>query len=420
MSRLISIRSIRFGLLSAAALVAVAGQAHAAGFYIQEQSVKNLGSAFSGSTSNAQDASTVYYNPAGMTELSGTQIVGGVSVLFPYADLTNTGSTLLGAQISTSGNGGNPYEPTPVPHAYVSHQFSDNIWAGVSVTAPYGLASNYDKGWFGRYDSTKTELRVFDIQPTIAVKVNNQFSFGGGINFQHAGATLDAAVTNGAQFGESQLQGGDWAVGYSLGVQYKPQPQTTLGVNYHSGITHKLDGALTITGAPGVNVNTDAKADLKLPDILSFGVTHKLNDRWTVQGQASWFGWNRFQTIAPYRDDGVAVAPTYQGYQNTWTIGAGAEYAASEKWKLRGGVQFDKTPTTDEYRTSRTPDGDRTWISGGATYALTPRLDLDLAATYIHVGSGTINVSRNSGLARVRADTNGEVGILATGLSYKF
>lgn len=411
---------VRWSLLFAAAFIFFAQGAQAAGFYIQEQSVSGLGSAFSGSTTSLNDPSTIFYNPAGMTKLPGTQVQGGVSVLIPYAHLTNTGSTLAGGTISTSGNGGNPYEPTPVPDGYISHQFTDSIWGGISVTAPFGLANNYDKGWFGRYDSTKTVLQVIDIQPTLAYKFNDMFSIGAGVNIQHAHAILDSAVTNGVTEGENQLTGSDWHTGYSLGVQFKPQPATTIGMNYHSGITHRLVGQFVTTGAVGLNANVGAHADLNLPNQASLGIAHKLNDRWTVQGQATWFGWNRFQTIAPVRNDGVAVPQTYQGYQNTWTFAAGAEYVANDKWTLRGGVQFDNTPTTDQFRTSRTPDGDRTWLSTGATYALQPNLDLDMAATYIHLANGTINVTRNGGLAVVHADTAGSVGILALGAKYRF
>lgn len=414
------VRGLKTSLSLLALSVALPAPVQAAGFYIQEQSITGLGSAFSGATTNLNDPSTIFFNPAGMTKLQGTQAQAGVSVLVPYSDLTNTGSTLLGGTISTSGNGGNPYEPSPVPHGFVSYQINDRLWAGLGVTAPFGLANEYDRGWFGRYDSTKTALEVFDIQPTVAYKLCDMVSVGAGINIQHAHAILRSAVTNGATEGENQLSGSDVSVGYSLGIQVKPQPQTTVGLNYHSGITHELEGQFVTTGAVGLNANVNAHAGLKLPDQIGLGVSHKLNDRWTVQGQATWFGWNRFETIAPVRDDGVAVPQIYQGYNNTWAYAVGAEYKANERWTLRGGLQYDNTPTVDAFRTSRTPDGDRTWISTGATYAMTPKLDLDLAATYIHMASETIDVSRNGGLARVRADTNGQIGILALGVKYKF
>jgi long-chain fatty acid transport protein len=426
-------KSMRAGLLSATALIGMTAAAHAAGFYIQEQSVAGLGSAFSGTVTNLNDPSTIFFNPSGMTHLNGTQIQGGVSVLLPRSKLTDTGSTLdvngpgaggvtpIGATgFGSTGDGGNPYDPTPVPNGSVSYEAGHNFWIGLSVTAPFGLANEYDDGWFGRYDSTKTELTVMDIQPTVAYKFNDMFSVGAGLNIQHADATLKNTVTNFVTEGESSLKGKDWSTGYTIGAQFRPTAKTTIGASYHSAISHELDGRVEVTGVAGLNADVGAKADLDLPDQASFGIAQKLNDRLTLMGQATWFGWNNFDEIAPVRDDGVAVTPIVQNYQTTWTFAAGAEYVYSDRLTLRGGVQFDQSPTTDEYRTSRTPDGDRTWVSLGSTYGLTPSLDLDLAATYIHLKDEEIHVTRNGGFAAVNADTEGHVGILALGVNYKF
>jgi len=393
--------------------------ANAAGFYIQEQSVSGLGAAFSGSTTNLNDPSTIYFNPAGMTKLEGTQAQAGVHLLIPNADLEDTGSTVLGAPAG-GGDGGNPYDPTPVPNAYISHQVNNNVWLGLGISAPFGLANEYDDGWFGRFDSTKTELLTLDIQPSVAYKVNNQLSLGAGFNAQYADAQLDNVVTNGATEGEASLKGDDWSFGYNVGVQYEPIQGTTFGASYRSAISHELEGDIEITGVAGLNRDDSASADLDLPDVATFGVAQDLNDKWTVMAQATWFGWNNFQDIDAEPDSGTDPAATVQNYQTTWPFAVGAEYEHNDQWKFRGGVQFDETPTTNEFRTTRTPDGDRTWGSLGATYTFNERMSLDLAATYIHIEDETVNVSRNGGLATVSADTEGSVGILAAGFTYKF
>jgi long-chain fatty acid transport protein len=412
--------TLSLALISAAAIATFAMQANAAGFYIQEQSVRGLGSAFSGSTTTLDDASIVYFNPAGMTNLTGTQIQAGAHLLIPNAKMTNNGSTIPLGGAGANNDGGNPYKPTPVPNGFVTHAVNDRVSVGIGVTAPFGLGSEYDDGWFGRYDSTKTELKVIDIQPTVAYKINNMVSIGAGVNIQHADANLQNRVTNGVTEGDSKLAGDDWGFGYSLGVQVKPTDATTIGINYKSEVHHNLQGRIQVTGVAGLNEDSKGGAKLNLPDHLTMGVAHKINDKLTLQGQATWFGWNNFESIRAVRENGTVAGTVVQNYQTTWAFAVGAEYAMNDQWTLRGGVQFDETPTTDEYRTSRTPDGDRTWVSAGATYALTPKIDLDMAATYIHVDDGTINVSRNAGLSVVRAKTEGSVGILALGMSYKF
>ncbi|AGH99109.1 OmpP1/FadL family transporter [Micavibrio aeruginosavorus] len=414
---------IRTGLMAAATVVVGASAANAAGFYIQEQSVRGLGSAFSGSTTTLNDASTVYFNPAGMTQLPGLQAQAGVHVIIPDSKVKDTGTTAgTAAGLPLGGSSGNPYDATPVPNGFVTYQATNNLWLGLGVTAPFGLASDYGSTWFGRFDSTKTELAVIDVQPTIAYKINDQWSIGGGMNIQHASANLQNNVVLGAGVeGNSKLSGDDFGYGYSLGIQYKPWESTTFGLSYKSEVHHELDGDIEVkllSGATVAAATSGGSAKLNTPDHLTLGGAHKVTDRLTLQGQATWFGWSNFDQIQAVRDSGAVASTVQQNYQNTWAFAVGAEYMVNDAWTVRGGLQFDETPTTDEFRTSRTPDGDRTWVSLGATYGLNDKIDLDMAATYIDVEDGTINVARGNGT--MTADTEGSVGILALGMTYKF
>ena len=411
--------------LSAMGTALSGATANAAGFYIQEQSVSGLGSAFSGSTTNIEDASTIYFNPAGMTKLPGTQVQAAAHLLIPSSDLTDTGSTAPpGAPAIGTDDGGNPYSPSPVPNGFASYQVNDQIWVGLGVTAPFGLANEYNDDWFGRYDSIETELLTLDVQPTVAFKVNDQLSLGAGVNIQYADAKLtNAAYFGGGLEGVSELEGDDWSYGYTLGLQYRPLESTTLGLSYRSAISHTLEGSVSVNGT-AADFDVGGEADLNLPDIATFGVSHKLNDKLTLMGQATWFGWNNFEDIDAEVDTGTDPAAVVQNYQTTWAFAAGAEYEHSDAWTFRGGMQFDQTPTTDEYRTTRTPDGDRTWLSGGATYNFNERMSLDLAATYIWIDDQEINLTRNNAVpalaSQVSADTEGNVGIVAVGFNYKF
>ncbi len=418
----------------------VSTQAEAAGFYIQEQSVSGLGSAFSGSTTTINDSSTIYFNPAGLTRVEGTQAQAAAHVIVPHAELKNTGSTSLavfGSQPIDGGDGGNPYEPSPVPNGFFSHQINDQYWVGLGITAPFGLGNEYDRDWFGRYDSIKSNLTNIDIQPTIAMKVNDKVSIGGGINIQYAEAELTSAVNGGALEGISTLQGDDWTVGYTLGMTYKPWEQTTIGLSYRSAISHNVEGSLGAEGTGNADFFAKGHANLDLPDITTLGLAQELNDKWTVQGQVTHFGWNKFRDITAVteedvvvlgvtRNEGDVISSIQQGFENTLSYAVGAEYKASDAWTLRTGVQYDNTPTTDEFRTTRTPDGDRIWVSLGATYALSESLSIDMAATYIDVAEEKINVTRNNAFSNVvatsvKADSqNGYAGIFALGLNYKF
>lgn len=420
--------ALRLSLLAGTALISVATahSANAAGFYIQEQSVSAGGAAYAGAATNTKDASTIFFNPAGVTKLSGAQAHAGVQVLVPNGELKNKGSTFPGGQ-PAGGDGGNPYNPTPVPAGFAAMPVSavDGLWIGIGVTAPFGLANKYDSDYFGRFDSRKTDLLTMDIQPTIAYKVNDWLSLGGGLNIQRADATLTNAIFFGAgTVGTSKLEGDDWGFGYTAGAQIELTPATTLGLNYRSSISYDLKGKITIDGAPaGTSVTTidNASASLVTPDKASIGLSHDLNDKWTIMGQANWMGWNNFDNITARNSAGVTQSAVEQNYQAVWSYALGAEYNYSPDWTFRGGIQYDNTPTTDEFRTTRTPDGDRTWFATGATYKFSEQISLDMNLTYIHIADEEIDVTRNAAApSRIIADTSGDVWIGGLGVNYKF
>ncbi len=409
------------GLVGISLSVSAPKNAEAAGFYIQEQSVKGLGSAFSGSSTSIEDASTIYFNPAGMTKLEGAQVNAGVHLLLPSSDLDDTGTTFPPGVTAAEDNG-NPYDPSPVPNLFFAtpvNASEQEVWVGIGVTAPFGLGSDYGDDSFVRFDSTETELMTINVAPSAAYKVNDMVSIGGGIDIQYADAELKSAAWAGTE-GTSTLEGDDISVGYNLGVQVQATPSTEVGLHYRSAISHELDGKIIAENTLGADVNTNGGADLDLPDIATLGVAHDLNDKTKLMAQATWFGWSNFESIRAVDDNDVELSNIQQNYQNTFAIAVGAEHKLNDTWTVRAGYQFDETPTTDEFRTSRTPDGDRHWFSGGGTYSVNDKIDLDFAATYIDIGEETINVSRNGGLANVSAETDGYVGIVAAGINYKF
>ena len=407
--------SASVGLLSIATLQ----NAQAAGFYIQEQSVKGLGYAFSGSSTSINDASTIYYNPAGMTRLDGAQMNGGAHLLKANADLNDNGSSnALGAPLGE--NPSNPYDAAVIPNLYGATPILEGrAWIGFGISAPFGLANDYGETWFGRFDSTETELTTIDFQPSVAIKATEWLSLGLGVNVQYADAELKSVVRD-AQEGISTLKENDISFGYTIGALASLCDGWDIGVNYRSGITHELDGTISLIGTAASDFNTSGTATLGLPDVATFGVGHDATEDLRLMAQATWFGWNNFQDITARNDAGATISQVVQNYQTTWAFAIGAEYELNEEWTLRGGYQYDETPTTDLFRTSRTPDGDRNWFSAGATYKLNDNLELDMAATYIDISEEKINVTRNSGAATVRGTTDGSVGIFALGVNYKF
>lgn len=414
--------------------------AHAAGFFLQEQSVSAMGAAYAGSAAIARDPSAMFYNPAALTQLPGGQIHVGGNYLYPKANFDDRGSTLVrpvapGPVLGVTPVGGSdsddPIDGTLIPNLYYSQQINDIVWLGLGVSVPFGLSSEFSPDWYGRFDSIKTDLQTINIQPTAAFKVNDWLSIGGGIDIQLADAELTSAVYNGVTEGRSKLEGDDYTIGWNLGVTLKPWETTTIGLHHRSSISHRLEGRVVVTGVPGVpgvapngNIDQPGTAYLDLPSITTLGIAHDLNDRLTLLAQTSYFEWSSFQSIAAVLDvNGAVMQDVVQKYDDTMNFSVGLEYDWSDALTFRVGYQYDESPANDSFRTTRTPDADRNWFTGGVSYHMNDRFTLDFSAAYIHLDDANINLTRNEPplTAQVVTQRNDSwIGIAAAGITYRF
>lgn len=417
--------------------ILAAGQAQGAGFYIKEMSVTGLGRAFAGAPAAADDASTVWFNPAGMTSLPKNEAMANLHILAPTAELSDRGSDRTVGGVSQPLNDPNtyqPYEPTPVPNLFgVLRDVERGVALGIGVTAPFGLANDYPETWFGRYDSIKTDLQTINYSLVAAYDVNEHVTIGGGIDYQTVEVTL-TSMKNHSVLGElhSTLEGNDTTIGFNVGLLARITPDTQAGLTYRTGFTHGVEGTATLRNgsSSGSIVSASppyaATADLGLPSLASFGVKHRVNDDVTVLGDVSYYKWSNFDAIKVYRvSDGALREDIVQNYQDTVSFSLGMDYAYSDTVTLRAGVQYDPTPTTDGYRTSRTPDGDRTWLSGGLSYRFSENVLIDAAFTYIFISDSDIDVSRAPAAgdppnATLKADIDSHVVIGSVGLRYRF
>ncbi|KPF75603.1 hypothetical protein IP88_07095 [alpha proteobacterium AAP81b] len=420
------------GLLAAAATPALAG-----GFYLQEQSPTGVGRAFAGEAAIADNAATIFFNPAGMTRLPGFQTDSGIHVLGLQAAQADRGSTRNfpgGATAPTGGGtGGNPFDqPVVVPSGYASLQLSDRLWVGVGVSTPFGLVVVYDEGWFGRYDSQKSDLKAYNFQPSAAFKVNDWLSIGGGVDIQYIAARLTSALPNlapGAPDGRLAIRGDDISVGWNVGV-LADLKFARVGAHYRSGIDHRLDGDATLSGLLGPlaarNGEVPGIAPIALPDIVRASAVVPLGKA-RLLGGVTWTNWSRFQRITVEDASGTAFIESDQNYRDTWSYNFGGEYDINAKFTVRAGVMYDETPTVDGFRTTRVPDGDRTWASAGLTWRATPKLAVN--ASYAHVFVASADVERTDPiyvgtpaetLVTTRSRGSGNVDQFATSVSYRF
>lgn len=379
----------------------LAPAAHAGGFYLQEQSPKETGRALSGGAAAADDPSVIFFNPAAMTQLPGIQTSAGGSLLFAKAKQSNRGSTRTVPTLATpvpvtGGDGGNPFDSViPIPSFYVSGQVTDRLWVGLGVNAPFGLKLDYDAGFFGRYDSLYTNLKTYNIQPSAAYKLTDNLSIGGGVDVQYIKVTLTNALPNLSPLqpdGFARVSGDDWSVGWNAGIFYTTG-STNFGLHYRSKIEHDLKGSYAVSGLQGPlaagNVTLDASAPVDLPDIVTASFAHKLTPRDRVMLTARWYNWSVFKNIT-IRPVGAATSVKELDYKDSFSVALGGEHDLNEKLTLRAGAMYDKTPTNEDFLTTRVPDGDRYWLTAGATYNFSPSLALNLSYAHTFVEKADI------------------------------
>lgn len=427
-----------YRLLGAAVAGALASPAVAGGFYLQEQSPLAVGRAFAGEAAAADSAATVFYNPAGMTGLPGAHVDLGGHVLLVETSQADRGSTRTAAGNRGSfptggGNGGNPFaQPILIPSGYLTTQVArSRLWLGLGISAPFGVKVVYDPGWFGRYDSIRSDVKSLNYQPSAAFKISDNLSIGGGVDIQTLTATLTSALPNVSPLlpdGLLTIEGQDMAFGWNAGIAGSFGP-LRLGASYRSHIDHRLSGRFVVAGLlgplAGNNGARRAFAPISTPDIATIGAVYGIGNARLLAG-ASWYNWSRFKNIV-VENGGVRFLDSAQNYRDTYSGSVGVEVDVAPKLTLRVGGMYDQTPTRDAYRTTRVPDGNRLWATGGATYRVNQTISTTIS--YAHVFVKRANVARTDALfagtpavttVSTLSTNRGNADEIATSLSLRF
>ncbi len=415
-------RTLVARLMAAAAMAAAVLPlpALAAGYLLKEQSASGQGTSFAGATANAAgDASALFFNPAAMGALAGSEAVGVLSGAFPTSKGTNVRATraarLGGGTIAGGTEPGDIGQDAAIPSGYAVYAASPDLRLGLAITAPWGLGTDYGESWAGRYHGIHSSLFTLNIAPTVSYRVLPQLTVAGGLQIQYAKSRLTqgidfgsilaasgAPVRPGSLDGIGEVKGDDWGFGATAGLLYEPVKGTRLGLSYRSSVFHQLEGDATFEGVPAVPslrasfADTSVKAKVATPDIISLGAYHELSDRWAVMADAQWTNWSRFKELRiryanPLRADSV----TEEQWEDSWFFALGTAYRWNDRLTLRAGIAYDETPVPARYRTPRIPDADRYWMSVGLGYQITEGIRADVGYTHIFVDTSKVNLSDN-------------------------
>ena len=397
----------------------------AAGFALIEQNASGLGNAYAGAAAVAEDASTIFFNPAGMTYIKGTQVVGAVHLIKPDGHFNSQGSVAGGGK-PLGNEGGNIGDLAFIPNFYFKTDVNDSIKFGIGISAPFGLKTEYNKDWLGRFQAVKSDLKTININPALAFKVNDQLSLGFGLSAMWIQAELTNAVNFGrAGEGTAKVKGDDWGVGYNFGAIYQATNDTRFGIAFRSKVDQHLDGDVKFKRPPlipnaGGARDGNVTADVTLPETFSVSAFSKLNDTWDLLGDITWTRWSRLQDLTVLRDNGALLDSTIEKWDNTLRYSVGANYHYSDLIKLRAGLAFDEEAISDEYRTARIPGNDRKWLALGAAWQVAPETKLDIGYAHLFISDSDIDKDLRPAKGRVRGEYESSVDILSLQLTHNF
>lgn len=436
----------------------------ASSFALIEQSVSGMGSAYAIGSAGIDDASTIYFNPATMSRLSGSNLTGGLQIINSRTDFKgsaeyNSDNPALGplgvpvAGLPISGDSKDSLDLTAaVPMGAISHQLNDKTWLGFTVNAPFGLETEYDDDWVGRYHAIKSELLTYNLNPTIAFKLNEHATIGFGVSAMYADGELTNAIDGGllAALGGIPAPGGipgwmpgsstydstvkmtadDWGFGYNFGFMLEPSDNTRLGLHYRSKIELELEGSAKVSG-PVINSKQDASLDLTLPDSLSISGYHAFNSKWAIMADYTWTQWSRIKSLDIKLENGSQSVAQWN-YDDSSRYAIGTEYTHSNKWKYRAGLALDQTPVPhDSERSPRVPDADRTWLSLGLTYSHSKTLSFDFGYAHLFVddpeldgvpdnNDPTLGLAGSTGFHTVSGSYDAAVDIFGAQVNWRF
>jgi long-chain fatty acid transport protein len=390
------------------ACCAVGSEAQGGAFEIRAQSAEGFGAAIAG-VAAGQALSFSYWNPAALSHVDRFQVEGVSNLVFPSIDLNPS----TGGSIDIGKN-------ALVPAMYMGMPLTDRLTAGLSVTSPYGLATDTPPNWTGQIYGRTSKIFSINANPMLSYRVNDLLSVGAGIQIQYFRAKLTQAVLPVPFAPDASLKADSIGVGFNLGMQLKPWAGGTIGVGYRSAITHDLDGHLTLP-----SVSFPASAKITTPDLVSLGIRQEVTARARVMGTVEWTNWSRIDTVPVVNPNSGGTLPVLpQRYRDGWLFSVGGEYDVNKTVTARAGIGYEIAPVTDMTRDVRLPEPDQLILSAGLSYRYSQWTTFDFALTQsIGLGNGPVTIA--SGDPRYlgipfSATSDLNVTIVSAGLKMKF
>jgi long-chain fatty acid transport protein len=377
------------------------------GLYLNEFGTPSMGVAGAGANAVASDASTSFHNAAGMTRIEGKEVMGTAGLLNATVKFDPDADTPI-----PGGDGGDAGGPAPIIGGFYVHSLSDKWKLGANLITITGAVLDYEDDWTGRYLNTEVKLLTMTFYPSIAYRVNNWLSLGGGPQIMYADLEMKAKAPPPIGRGEVKIDGDDIAFGFGLGGLIELSERTRFGIVYQSEIEPEFSGDVKISGpGPGFEAGTDTK--ITFARFVRVSGYHELNDQWALLGTVGWEDWSAFEDVNISTDNGSRDIP--RDWKDTWKFAAGVHYRPVEKWLLQLGMAYDTSPVDKEDRTPDMPIDRQIRYATGVQYKWSERLSTGAQFVYADYGKAKIDNQRLQGEYK----TN-DIFFLAVNANWKF
>ncbi|KZN15315.1 OmpP1/FadL family transporter [Marinomonas sp. TW1] len=422
--------------------VAAASSAYSAGFALNDHSATASGAALAGAAASTSDISFSFWNPALFTNAESTTFMASGAYVMPSMDVdlnsaedarfTYTSGGLPSQDISSDGVTQDSVDDTLVPSLYFAKPISDKTVAGISLNVPFGLSGDYGQEWAGRFHATETGIQDIALSFALAHRVSEKLSVGASLQLHQAEVVLESAVGFSGTEGIGRIEADATGVGFSLGVMFEPVKGTRLGAGYRSEVDFDFEGDVKYSDVPAAivagvgTVDADVTDSITFPSVLTLSVEHDLSDKLTLGLSAIRTGWGSMDGINIDFDSNQPNSVLTFGFEDQWMYSAGVNYVYSDKLTLRTGIAMDNSPVTDEYRSARTPDGDRKWISVGATYDFNDMTSASFAFTHVMIEDVSVDRDftgsgeEDQGRGTLNADYESSANVFSASVSMAF
>lgn len=407
-------------------------QAEAGGIMIYEAGHEGTGLANAGSAVMASDPSILMTNPAGISQLAGTQINFNAQLILGDVSFSRDNANSFGGN-----EGGNALKYLPGSSFFISHQLDERSSIGFGMYGNFGLALDYDDDWAGRYFAQESAIIGVSFQPTYAYKITDDLSVGLGPRFMLGYFRTEVAVNNNvlglgnAEDGQLRYKDTDWGTGANVGVLYNLNERTKLGLAWTSKIKLKFEDkpelkkitnpllrlALNRLDADQLNV------DMNVPQTVTTSVSYQLDPQWTLLGSLGWQDWSDFGKVGVEVDTGLgSTSRTAQRqYKDTWHASIGAQHQINPKLRWNVGLGYDSSAVDDKDRTVDNPMNEAWRLATGVSYALQEDVDVHMSYTLIYLGDMDVQQTKARSGGSVSGEyKNAALHVLGGGVVWRF